>query len=79
MSVDHPDLVHEFPELRERIHELKTHDAEFRTLLDEYHELTRSIVNMESEVTPVSTKVEEDAKLRQVLLKVLLYAILMKQ
>jgi len=79
MSVDHPDLIHEFPELRERIHELKTQDAEFRTLLDEYHELTRSIVNMESEVTPVSTKVEEDAKLRQVLLKVLLYAILMKQ
>lgn len=78
MSVEHHDLIHEFPELRERIHELKIHNAEFRKLFDEYHELTRSIENMENEVTPVSTQVEEDAKLRRVLLKDVLYGMLTK-
>lgn len=78
MSVEHHDLIHEFPELRERIHDLKVHNAEFRKLFDEYHELTRSIENMENEVTPVSTQVEEDAKLRRVLLKDVLYGMLTK-
>jgi len=76
MSVEHHDLIHEFPELKERIHELKTHDHHFRKLFDEYHELTTSIENMENEVTPVSTLTEEEAKMRRVQLKDELYAML---
>ncbi len=76
MSVEHHDLIHEFPELKERIHELKTHDHHFRKLFDEYHELTTSVENMENEVTPVSTLTEEEAKMRRVQLKDELYAML---
>lgn len=73
MSVEHHDLIHDFPELKDRIHELKTGDSEFRRLFDEYHELTRSIEKMEDEVTPVATHVEEKAKVRRVHLKDELY------
>jgi uncharacterized protein YdcH (DUF465 family) len=76
MSVEHHDLIHEFPELRERIHELKVSDTHFRNLFDEYHELTRSIEKMEDEVTPVSTRTEEDAKKRRLHLKDELYRLL---
>lgn len=76
MAVEHHDLHHEFPEFNDKIHELKTHNHQFRKLFDEYHELTRKIENMENEVTPVSTATEEDAKLRRVLLKDTLYDML---
>jgi uncharacterized protein YdcH (DUF465 family) len=76
MSVEHHDLVHEFPELKDKIHELKVSDHHFRKLFDAYHELTRSIENMENEVTPASTRTEEEAKLRRVHLKDELYRIL---
>ena len=76
MSVEHHDLIHEFPELKDKIHELKISDHHFRKLFDAYHELTRSIENMENEVTPTSTRVEEEAKLRRVHLKDELYRIL---
>lgn len=76
MSVEHHDLVHEFPELRDRIHDMKVGDAHFRRLFEEYHELTRNIEKMEDEVTPVSTSTEEDAKRRRVHLKDELYRML---
>ena len=76
MSVEHHDLIHEFPELKERIHELKTTDEYFRERFDEYHRLTREIENMENEVTPVSTATEEEAKKRRLHLKDELYRLL---
>ena len=76
MSVEHHDLVHEFPELKQRIHQLKVGDAQFRLLFDEYHDLTRSIEKMEDEVTPVATRTEEQAKIRRVHLKDELYRLL---
>ena len=76
MGVEHHDLIHELPEMKDRIHDLKTHDAHFRKLFDEYHELTRNIENMENEVTPASTAREEEAKLRRLHLKDELYRLL---
>lgn len=76
MSVEHHDLIHEFPQLKERIHELKLSDVHFRKLFDEYHELTREIEKMEDEVTPVATRTEENAKLRRIHLKDELYRML---
>lgn len=76
MSVEHHDLHHEFPELHDRIHELKMKDVHFRNLFEEYHELTRSIEKMEDEVTPVATRTEEEAKVRRVHLKDELYRML---
>ena len=78
MSVEHHDLIHEFPELKDRIHELKTTDGHFRQLFDEYHRLTREVEKMEDEVTPVSTRTEVDAKSRRLHLKDELYRMLTK-
>jgi uncharacterized protein YdcH (DUF465 family) len=69
MSLEHHDLIHECPELASRIHELKLGDNHFRKLFEEYHKLTHSVENMEKEVTPVSTAIEEEAKLRRLHLK----------
>ncbi len=77
MTVEHHNLVHDFPELKDRIHELKMGNAHFRRLFEEYHEVTRSVENMENEVTPVATAAEETAKLRRVHLKDELYKMLM--
>jgi len=76
MPVEHHDLIHEFPELKERIHELKTEDAYFRGRFDEYHQLTREIEKMENEVSPASTDTEEEAKKRRLHLKDELYRLL---
>jgi len=76
MIVEHHDLVHEFPQLRDRIHELKISDRHFRKLFDEYHELTNGIENMETEVNPVATHTEEEAKVRRLHLKDELYKML---
>ncbi|TCO71393.1 YdcH family protein [Chromatocurvus halotolerans] len=76
MSVEHHDLAHEFPELKDRIHDLKMNDAHFRKLFEAYHELTREIENMENEVSPASTQAEEEAKMRRVHLKDELYRML---
>ena len=76
MAVEHHDLAHEFPELKDQIHELKTSNNHFRRLFDEYHELTTEIEKMENEVTPATTEREEEAKLRRVHLKDELYQML---
>lgn len=59
------DLLHEFPEHREKIHELKVTDAEFRKLFDDYHEVEHQIhrINMGSEVANDNYVHELKAKL----------------
>ncbi|MCX2980442.1 DUF465 domain-containing protein [Halieaceae bacterium IMCC14734] len=76
MSVEHHDLVNEFPTMRDKIHELKLSDTHFRKLFDQYHELTRAVENMENEVTPVASVTEEEAKLKRLHLKDELYRML---
>lgn len=79
MAVTHHDLAHEFPEFKERIHELKTSDAHFRNLFEQYHDLTREVENMENEVTPVTTLTEEEAKMKRLHLKDELYQMLTRE
>ena len=76
MTIEHHDLVHEFPQLCDRIHELKVGNEHFRKLFDEYHELTTEIEKMETEATAVATHTEEEAKKRRVHLKDELYKML---
>lgn len=76
MSVEHHDLIHELPALKDRIHDLKMNDSHFRRLFEAYHDLTREVENMENEVTPVATHTEEEAKVRRVRLKDELYRML---
>lgn len=76
MNNEHHDLIHEFPEHRERIHDLKMSDERFARLFDEYHEVTKSVEKMEAEIEPVCTQTEEEAKYRRLKLKDELYAMI---
>jgi uncharacterized protein len=42
------DLVHELPEYREQIHELKLSDAHFSRLFKEYHDVDHEVHRIES-------------------------------
>ncbi len=76
MPIEHHDLIHEFPEHRERIHEMKMQDAHFSRLFDEYHQVTKDVERMESEIEPVCTATEEKAKFKRLKLKDELFAML---
>jgi uncharacterized protein YdcH (DUF465 family) len=69
MSTEHHPLLSDFPEHRERIHELKTHDAHFRRLFDEYHEIDKTVYRMDENIEPASDETMEAAKSRRLALK----------
>ena len=59
------DLIHELPEYKDKIHELKTTDAHFARLFEEYHEVDHEIHRIEEgNETPSDDYVEERKKLR---------------
>lgn len=70
------ELTHEFPEYRERIHQLKTADKHFRAMFDEYHDLDRQVHRAETDVEPIADEHLEVLKKRRLLLKDELYAML---
>lgn len=76
MTIEHHDLIHELPEYREQIHTLKMSDAHFARLFEEYHEITKQVERMESEIEPVATHTEEEFKVKRLHLKDQLYAML---
>jgi uncharacterized protein YdcH (DUF465 family) len=59
------DLLHEFPEFQDKIHDLKVSDAHFRKLFDEYHEVEHHIhrIYMGSEIANDNFVHELKAKL----------------
>ena len=59
------DLLHEFPEHKDKIHELKVSNENFRKLFDEYHEVEHQIhrINMGSEIANDQFTHELKAKL----------------
>ncbi len=73
MLIDNHDLVHEFPEHRERIHELKTGNHRFSEMFDEYHELDREIHRIETGIENTSDEYLEERKKLRVYLKDELY------
>ena len=71
------DLVHEFPEHKERIHQLKISDKHFEKLFDEYHELDHQILRMEEGIETPSDEVLEELKKKRVYLKDQLYSMIL--
>ncbi len=67
------DLIHELPEHRERIHELKTQNNHFSRLFDEYHDVNHEIRRIEMEIEPTSDVYLEERKKQRLLLKDQLY------
>lgn len=52
MSNTPHELHEEFPDHVEVIHQLKTKDAHFAKLFDEYHEVNRAVHRAETDVEP---------------------------
>ena len=76
MSNIHHDLVHELPEFREKIHQLKLEDNHFAKLFDEYHKVNNDVLRLESENIPVTDEAFETLKKQRLHLKDKLYNIL---
>lgn len=70
------DLLHEFPEKKEKIHELKTTNAHFRKIFDEYHQTDHDIHSIESGATPTTDDHLNELRLKRVNLKDSVYTYL---
>ncbi len=69
MSIEKHDLIHELPEYRDRIHELKMSDHHFARLFDEYHELDHEVRRIEEGAEPTADDYLEGQKKKRLLLK----------
>lgn len=76
MSHTPHELTEEFPDLAEKIHEMKTSDAHFAKLADEYHELNRQIHRIETDVEPASDEHQTELRKQRMALKDELYNML---
>ncbi len=73
MLTEKHDLIHEFPEYRDRIHDLKVGNNHFARLFDEYHDLDHEIHRIETGVENTSDDYLEERKKRRLFLKDELY------
>lgn len=62
MSNTPNELSEQFPDAIEKMHDLKTSDAHFAKLFDEYHELNRAIHRAETDVEPTDDFHMEDMR-----------------
>ena len=76
MTVEHHDLHHEFPDMSEKIRELKMSDRHFARLFDEYHEVDKEVRKIEDEVTPAADETLDALRMKRVHLKDDLYSML---
>lgn len=76
MSHTPHELHEEFPELADKITELKTSDAHFAKLADEYHELNRAVHRAETNIEPVEELAEVEMRKKRAALKDQLYSML---
>ena len=73
MTIEKHDLLHEFPEHRDTIHQLKMANAHFSRLFTEYHELDHEVHRIENGVEPTSDDYLEERKKQRLHLKDQLY------
>lgn len=69
MSHTPHELADEFPDQREKIHELKLGNPHFAKLADAYHEVNREVHRMETRVEAVDETTEHTARKRRLQLK----------
>ncbi len=70
------DLLHEFPELNDKINQLKAKDPLFAQRMAEYDALDRRVRELEELSQPVADETMEDLKKERLRLKDELYALL---
>lgn len=76
MLGEHHGLVKEFPEYKDKIHELKTSNPEFAKMFEKYEEIDKEIYRIEMQIENTSDEYTENLKIRRVQLKDQLYAML---
>ena len=76
MLGEHHGLVQEFPEYKDKIHELKTSDPEFAKLFEKYDDIDKEIYRIEMQIENTSDEYIENLKIRRVQLKDQLYTML---
>jgi uncharacterized protein YdcH (DUF465 family) len=74
MHVDHHPLVKEFPEMRERIHTLKSSSTHFANLADQYEEVDKHICRAEDSPEGYADGHMHELKAKRLHLKDLLYS-----
>ena len=72
----HSNLTAEFPEFKDQIHTLKTSDAHFCKLYDEYEALDKEIYRIEQQIETPSDDYTEELKSKRVRLKDEIYRLL---
>lgn len=72
------DLIHELPEYKDRIHDLKTSNHHFAKLFDKYHKLDHEIRRIEEGVETPSDEYTEELKKDRLHLKDELFSIIKK-
>jgi uncharacterized protein YdcH (DUF465 family) len=63
------DLIHEFPEYKDKIHQLKTTNEHFARLFEEYHEIEHEVRRIEEGVETTSDDYLEIQKKKRLNLK----------
>ncbi|QGU33081.1 YdcH family protein [Thermochromatium tepidum] len=67
------DLLHEFPDLEQKIAALRVDNPEFARIMDEYDSLDARVRQIEELGTPVADETIEDLKKQRLYLKDRLY------
>ena len=70
------DLIHEFPEFKDKIHDLKMYNAHFSKLFDQYHEVEHEVRRIEEGIETTSDDYLEEKKKERLHLKDQLFAML---
>ncbi|MGV8939580.1 MAG: YdcH family protein [Allorhizobium sp.] len=78
MSNTPHELAEEFPEYVEKMHALKTTDAHFAKLFEEYHDVNRAVHRAETNVEPVGDAYMETMRKQRLVLKDEIYGMLTK-
>ena len=66
--IEHHNLPDEFPEFRDRIHELKLRNPQFAELYRQYQDVDKELYRIEEEIETPSDFYPEDLKKKRVLL-----------
>lgn len=69
MSLEKHDLIHEMPESKEAIHNLKTSDNHFAKMFDEYHDVDHAVHRIETGAENTSDERLENLKKQRLNLK----------
>lgn len=67
------DLLHEFPEHQEKIHQLKVENKHFRKMFDDYHELDHQLIRIKTGIEVATDEALKELKAHSLHLKDELY------